>query len=744
VCAFFANYSDSALTLTVPGGNGAAQFSYAADSVVMESSELYLLPGRYSFKATAAASAPGSRLELYLPQYANENNTLGLVYASAEILPGADETVLEFKTNSALRSALLRVVYGGGGELYATGISGESVGANVSDPYFLGLAILFSGLACIFFVKRRYTGPNARQRAELIPFFVCIIAAAASVLPLCRLVLPWGHDQLVHLLRIEGIADGLRAGQFPVRIEPTALNGYGYADPIMYPPLFLYIPAFFRLFGVSLIVSYQLFIFIINLFTAAICYFAVLRLTKRRDTATVSAAAYTMCLFRLICIFTRAALGEILAMAFLPLVFAGVYLIVFGAADEINSGKWYLLVGFSGLMNSHLLSVIIAFVLIALCLLLNLRRLRDGRRLGALVEFAALFLLVNVWVILPIFSMLGTNMVIFSAQSNMADHAVFPQEMFATFLKSTGLSGSLHDAATDMPLSVGGILAAGSALFIFLRFRNRKEPPSGDRGEAATLLGSRALVAAAATLFLASTLFPWTLVHKIPLLGQFLYTAQFPWRYFGPASLLLCVVLGVGYGLAARPRRNLTLFLALAVIFAASAPYLDMYTQNKDIPVYLAGKQAAPVTTYLGGQEYLRADTDKDALESRPAVVESSDPGIYITEYSRSYDRISFHVSTPDVTYGLWIELPIYYYPGYVAELDGASLPLSPGRNGVVRALLPAGASGMLRFRYRAPALYRLSEAVSLISVAAILAYNLRKKRGAESIGVISHELPQK
>ena len=64
-----------------------------------------------------------------------------------------------------------------------------------------------------------------------------------SSYPLYTFYLQYGHDLLFHLFRIDGIADGLQSGQFPVRLYGNDLNGYGYGVSMFYPELFLYVPA---------------------------------------------------------------------------------------------------------------------------------------------------------------------------------------------------------------------------------------------------------------------------------------------------------------------------------------------------------------------------------------------------------------------------------------------------------------------------------------------------------------------
>lgn len=51
------------------------------------------------------------------------------------------------------------------------------------------------------------------------------------------------QDLRVHLMRIEGIADQLRLGHVPVRMQSVWLDGYGYPISIYYGDIFLYFPA---------------------------------------------------------------------------------------------------------------------------------------------------------------------------------------------------------------------------------------------------------------------------------------------------------------------------------------------------------------------------------------------------------------------------------------------------------------------------------------------------------------------
>lgn len=62
-----------------------------------------------------------------------------------------------------------------------------------------------------------------RGRKNRRDAMILVCAAAFACMPLLWRGVYDGHDLLFHLNRIEGIASGLRNGQFPVRIHSSTL-----------------------------------------------------------------------------------------------------------------------------------------------------------------------------------------------------------------------------------------------------------------------------------------------------------------------------------------------------------------------------------------------------------------------------------------------------------------------------------------------------------------------------------------
>lgn len=117
-----------------------------------------------------------------------------------------------------------------------------------------------------FFVSKKATNKPA--------IAILIFASFFASLPLLTDSLFWGHDLDFHLNRIMALANGLEAGHIFVPIQTEVLNGYGYASPLFYSQLFLYLPAILYNLAVPIQVCYQIYAILVNILTCGIAYYS--------------------------------------------------------------------------------------------------------------------------------------------------------------------------------------------------------------------------------------------------------------------------------------------------------------------------------------------------------------------------------------------------------------------------------------------------------------------------------------
>ena len=177
----------------------------------------------------------------------------------------------------------------------------------------------------------------------------------------------YGHDLEFHLLRIEGIKDGLLSGEFPVRIQPNWMNEYGYGVSIFYGDIFLYIPALLRIVGFGVQGAYKIYVFLINILTALLSFYSFNRLTQNHRIGLLGSFIFTSSIYRLNCIYVRAAVGEYTAMAFMPLYFLGIYEVLFKEHDRKRRDWICVAIGCIGMVFSHIITCeIVAIITIAI------------------------------------------------------------------------------------------------------------------------------------------------------------------------------------------------------------------------------------------------------------------------------------------------------------------------------------------------------------------------------------------
>lgn len=196
---------------------------------------------------------------------------------------------------------------------------------------------------------------------KLDVLFVLLITIVFSI-PLFTSGLNVGHDTLFHMNRIVGTWEGFLDHQFPVKIYPNTNNGFGYASPLFYCDYFLYPFAVLYGLGVPLVITYKLLLITFFLITSLTCLYTSKTLFKeKRTTPYIVSILYIFFSYHIITTYVRAALGEIFASAFVPLVLLAMYKIL-----KEHKDSWMLLgISFTLLLFSHMLSFSLYCVLFA-------------------------------------------------------------------------------------------------------------------------------------------------------------------------------------------------------------------------------------------------------------------------------------------------------------------------------------------------------------------------------------------
>lgn len=539
-----------------------------------------------------------------------------------------------------------------------------------------------------------------RGRALLLLF------VGALLIPLALTPLPFTADGRNHILRVVLLERALAAGDWFPRYFPEL--AYGYGAPLLnyYAPLTYYLTAAIARLGLGISHAYQVVLglsLVMGAFGAAAWAGAWFG-RRARLVAGVLWAASPYILYN---IFTRGAGPEALGLAWLPWL-------IWSLSESLQHGtlRARITLGLSaaGLMLTHNLTALLGFGLLAVFALgeLNIawRCVPDRRallqRLGWTALVVTLGLGASAFFWAP--ALLETNLVQASALTGPAGYDFRGNFLSLQTLLTGAFTFDPRRVLTPVPPAVGwGGLVLGALSGVAL-FRQPTGSPCTLRRRRVALLASLALASLLMTLPISLPL--W---ESLPLV----YLIQFPYRWLGPAALLLAVLVGRGEAglrefLSARGApivsltwAPITLSLVLIVLawpwtFAKSDPTLpaypvvgDLYTAEVDLGTIglTSNGEFLPIDAVLPMPDRDWASDVYQGSAKRLATLPSE---VSITSVIQERLGASAHVSTPAAT---TVTFRWLYWPGWSATLDGAPIPVSASpENGFVQVVVPAGA----------------------------------------------------
>ncbi len=656
-----------------------------------------------------------------------------LKVSTTPLYAGKEQTSYLFWLTEPLPDVRVKVTFGGEGTLDVSG--GKLVRTNHRERQQLFLAALFLVLLDgVWYTFSRFNRAENRKERFMTAAVLSFISIGVS-LPLLTDYLLTGADMTFHLLRIEGIKDGMLSGQFPVRIGPEWLQGHGYAVDIFYCDLFLYVPAFLRIMGFTVQAAYKCYKFMVNTATCLISWYSFRKMFRNNGIGLFGSLLYTFNSVRIIYIYGVDGVGQYTAMAFLPLAAYGFYKIL---TDDVQDrfGFLPLTLGLSGILCSHVLSCeIMAFFIVLLCVICWKRVFRKAVFLQ-LLKAAVFTILFNLWYLVPFLDyMTSMNLAVTkggAAWKQIQAWGMYLPQLFEPF--PSGEYGA-WDAAKGMNGEIGyGIglgLTFGLILAVFLlavcREKLKCAVPDEEKGR--SLMGKAGKITLGfglLSMFMATIYFPWDRLARVSgILRQLIATLQFPNRMLVAGAvfmtMLCCFAVHDLKTLKDKGGLRSGAFYGIAAVIAAgnilTAVYYDNTLLIKSDKFFRLYDETCMGNGYISGGEYVLLGTDTSKLTYKGPVCSDR---IALN----SYDKNGCHVriDCDCGAEGQYIELPLLYYKGYRAvENGGRKLSVVCGNNNVVRVIVPSGFQGIININFAGFWYWRISEWISVITICGII-----------------------
>lgn len=556
---------------------------------------------------------------------------------------------------------------------------------------------------------------NILVNKELKNYYIIIVIAFF----ICSLLLigyPQGQDTVYHISRTVGTETALKQGQILPLISSNFVNGFGYSWNIFYPPLPNYLMMIIKLITHSYVKALNILIFLTVAISGMLMYNFMKKVTKSENIGLLGAILYMLAPYRLVDIYIRGALGEVMAFMFLPLVFHGLYNIL-----ECGGKRNYLLtIGAVGLLLSHNISTLLAVIVCIIYLIFNIKKIFNIK----VVKILAINSIFIIGIVLFFYAPMlqnknATNYAVFNELKNsgelLHDHSVYTyQLLFGKMQYEWSYSlDNPNSQNLDMCFAIGLTLMIP---VIFTPFIYKKI----DSGKRRMYLIT--VIMGIFFMILTTPIIPW---NKLP---SVIYFIQYPYRFLLIATFLLSIIAAINISKLTEKLeiKTIMLYTMITLIYITpllqEAQILKGYNWKEFYEIeHLQENQR--FSKFCAVYEYLpsKAYNNKNYIAKRGNEPILEDGNAEISNVSKVNLSIKFNID--NVTENSRIELPFIYYQGYKATVNDKKINITESDNGFIQIEIESGQRGVVNVKYEGTTLYKISMIISFISIIGLIIY---------------------
>ena len=464
----------------------------------------------------------------------------------------------------------------------------------------------------------------------------------------------------------------------------------------------------------------------INLCSAFTAYYCAKHVCRSEKIGLWASFFYTFSSYRFIDLYMRHALGEALAMTFLPLVLWGTYEILWG-----DRQKWYVLVlGMTGVLQSHVLSTQLCalfMILELVCWLAGGSKYRSWERIRSGLLAVVVTLLLNAGFLIPFLYFSGQDLQCFHIVNNMPEGHAYLTQLFSMFLSTQDFSLALGSTKGEMAISVGSVLLLGAVLFCVNQAKQRGQLHTG-------AVGRHCLAYGAIALFLSSWLFPWEKLLQSEILERIITPLGFAWRFLGIATVMLCVVAAIALSEAALDGgKGKTLSaVAMALVICSTCYSFDMICQQKT-SLYDKMELEGVSTSDSMYMYYLsdRFESWHDLLSREEAYIRCADSSeVVFSDYEKRGTSLGVTTYNEKDAQDLLV-FPLCYFDGYVIRVNGekAETKMYADPIPMVACDLP-GQTARITVTYEGLWFFHAGDGITLVTAMGLILMGIRRRRG--------------
>lgn len=679
--------------------NDISDYEITDDNILYEGFKNYNLnPGTYVAELGISDKDGGVKVDIIDTQ-------CDTVITSYSFDDEEKNAIVEFTLDSYTEELLFRV-YQGAGSAEISWLNLSSKNPVYSDAYFKLFIFL---CLTILLTYAYYKSKNGDSTLFILTVFALVISG-----PFFIDYVPLGNDTEFHLHRIIEIADCFKNMQFPPRV-----GIYGHITNIMYPNLFMWPSAFLYCMRASLTFSYNFLLILISFSRVFLSYYSGKILLDNKK-AILFSVVYSLNVYVFNNIYMRSAIGEALAMLFVPLYIASLYQFING---EYRKGVVHYVISLSGIIQSHIVTTFLMalFTGCAIVVSLLIMIMNEGVQLRLILKQCMGLLLaglttvgINLWFLGPFLKFWNYDFSI-GYQFKIERFSESALYLFEFFMAQNSI-GVLNEAKEGV---VGLSILIALALYCFT-YRKDQTHKKGNVFAVVTIV----------LLFLQSKLMPWNYLFSHFTIITFISKVQFATRFMVLGAVFMSLTeaialdsdnVGKDCVISAKSIKFAVGLICTLYFFIGSSNYL----QN---PQVLLSSTSANIGD-IGYQDYSIDGTDYEEVMHRMeyGIGVTTDDMITIANSERIRNGYSFEFYNGNSTMEHEAVVSILYYGLHSAFLENESgiTKLNSSfddETGLTKIQIPQGVEmGKVTLVYSKPTKFLICDVISIVAIIAFL-----------------------
>lgn len=524
------------------------------------------------------------------------------------------------------------------------------------------------------------------------------------------------HDGNYHLYRFATSISAFDDGQKFLQLDADQLQGFGQAPNLFYGPMLSWLVLIVFKITSNLQISLMFLMLVATIATTFGAYYASKKIFKSEKAGFFTSLIFTLEPFHVGELLTRGSFSEYLAFAFIPFIILAIYQIIFESKTDFRRIFMLAFSAFGIIMNHNLTAVLIA-AMAALFVVFNIRKVFSKPKIlfslifaGILaVGFSAIFILPFLEVReVGIYNIFNPDFqkwfYVNGSQVTPAD-AWLPTNMFRPPAGHASVVFGLSPVL--LVLTIG-----------FLVFRKDIKNTNYRRFSMMSIIISAIFV-----------LFSTRIFAFIPAVQNFHSMLQFSQRMLIIQSVLLPFVAGYFIGEKLKNKREIMIAAAIASISyihittSAIEPGKFALPMNVGIDynlidINIAMGEYQPIFPKVENVKDISATAAgyvKKTISEKGQKADVISGSAKISGFEKKGSRMRLVVS--ENKNGAEIELPMFYYPGFKAVLNGKPVKTSySNKNRMVSVKLNPGENGALEVYYGISPATKIGSIVSGLS----------------------------